>query len=436
MLTLLLVGVIVPIPSLLLLVTIVTMLLLGELEIISLAMNVQKLVCILRLGVTNGVSTKSVHNCNTNFSKAMAAAKSLKTAPRLLTFCVTVILGKDVDGGRDTEANIANNLGVNLLSGFESNLIVLPGFNTGGVCRNKWRWFTGLKEGFHLGGPDVVVITFEGGDNSGEECRRHCYAYLITFWQQPAKLSIVIWSLLALIGFCVQCFLTYRIWKLSAVSGTKMCVTIFVNSFVSLGLSVTVNALAAVGDLLVACILSLLLQRSKTGSRRYGVMTWVQYEGLCLHSELAVFAPSHRSSHCLSFYLTSCSQASCSAVYTNSLLATLNARRMIGDVAEGPGFNITTGDNICASSSKLEFQRSRNLDTITRESLSDLEHGVVQDIQLSVFKHEMVEIKEDTSEVNLLNGVCLCGVGSSPNAKNILQEVEPNISSGIECTAV
>ncbi|KAJ3858091.1 hypothetical protein EV359DRAFT_88293 [Lentinula novae-zelandiae] len=123
-------------------------------------------------------------------------------------------------------------------------------------------------------------------------------------------------------------------------------------------------------------------------------------------------------------------------LYTNSLLATLNARRMIRDVAEGPGFNTTTGDNICASSSKLEFQRSRNLDTITRESLSDLEHGVVQDIQLSVFKHEMVEIKEDTSEVNLSNGVCLCGVGSSPNTKNILQEVEPNISSGIECTAV
>ncbi|KAJ3932781.1 MAG: hypothetical protein NXY57DRAFT_77986 [Lentinula lateritia] len=69
MLMLLLVGVIIPILSLLLLVTIVTMLLLGELGIVSLAMNIQKLVCVVRLGVANGVSTESIHNCDTNFGK-------------------------------------------------------------------------------------------------------------------------------------------------------------------------------------------------------------------------------------------------------------------------------------------------------------------------------------------------------------------------------
>lgn len=63
-----------------------------------------------------------------------------------------------------------------------------------------------------------------------------------------------------------------------------------------------------------------------------------------------------------SFHFPYCSQTSRTAVYTNSLLATLNARKMIRDAAEG--INTTTGDNISlpckgrASSSKVCFKLS------------------------------------------------------------------------------
>ncbi|KAJ3856120.1 hypothetical protein EV368DRAFT_79032 [Lentinula lateritia] len=267
-----------------------------------------------------------------------------------------------------------------------------------------------------------------------------------------------------LTGFCVQCFLTYRIWKLS---GTKVWLTVVVISLVfaefgeqliagpsrisyllSLacviafaviaflrGLSVTVNALAVVGDLFIAGILTLLLQRSKTGFRKSDTMinkltifavNTGALTSLCAVASLISIIAAPNTFIYISFFF------SMGRLYTNSLLATLNARKMIRDAAEG--INTTTGDNISlpckgrASSSKLVFQRSRNLNTnisiqveTTREFLSDLEHGVVRDRHLSDFKHDEVEIEEDLSEVNMSNG-----------------DIESNISisSGIECTAV
>ncbi|KAJ3874556.1 hypothetical protein F5051DRAFT_455207 [Lentinula edodes] len=338
-------------------------------------------------------------------------------------------------------------------------------------------YFTHQKDGWILRGLVAGVLVF---DFVHQVLITHTgYAYLITFWQQPAKLRIVIWSLLAevlfngLTGFCVQCFLTYRIWKLS---GTKVWLTVVVISLVfaefgekliaglsrisyllSLacviafaviaflrvktfeqlsaelkGLSVTVNALAVVGDLFIAGILTLLLQRSKTGFRKSDTMinkltifavNTGALTSLCAVASLISIIAAPNTFIYISFFF------SMGRLYTNSLLATLNARKMIRDAAEG--INTTTGDNISlpckgrASSSKLVFQRSRNLNTnisiqvdTTREFLSDLEHGV-RDRHLSDFKHDEVEIEEDLSEVNLSNG-----------------DIESNISSGIECTAV
>ncbi|KAJ3861700.1 hypothetical protein EV359DRAFT_84066 [Lentinula novae-zelandiae] len=327
-------------------------------------------------------------------------------------------------------------------------------------------YFTHQNDGWILRGLVAGVLVF---DFVHQVLITHTgYAYLITFWQQPAKLRTVIWSLLAevlfngLTGFCVQCFLTYRIWKLS---GTKVWLTVVVISLVfaefgeelitglfhisylhSLacviafaviaflrGLSVTVNALAVVGDLFIAGILTLLLQRSKTGFRKSDTMinkltifavNTGALTSLCAVASLISIIAAPNTFIYISFFF------SMGRLYTNSLLATLNARKMIRDAAEG--INTTTGDNISlpckgrASSSKVVFQRSRNLNTnisiqvdTTREFLSDLEHGVVRDRHLSDFKHDEVEIEEDLSEVNLSNG-----------------DIESNISSGIECTAV
>ncbi|GAW05618.1 hypothetical protein LENED_007486 [Lentinula edodes] len=269
------------------------------------------------------------------------------------------------------------------------------------------------------------------------------YTYLITFWQQPAKLRIVIWSLLAevlfngLTGFCVQCFLTYRIWKLS---GTKVWLTVVVISLVFAefacviafaviaflrvktfeqlsaelkGLSVTVNALAVVGDLFIAGILTLLLQRSKTGFRKSDTMinkltifavNTGALTSLCAVASLISIIAAPNTFIYISFFF------SMGRLYTNSLLATLNARKMIRDAAEG--INTTTGDNISlpckgrASSSKYSNDRGTSTPIFPFKHLSD-------------FKHDEVEIEEDLSEVNLSNG-----------------DIESNISSGIECTAV
>ncbi|KAF8825082.1 hypothetical protein HHX47_DHR7000668 [Lentinula edodes] len=235
------------------------------------------------------------------------------------------------------------------------------------------------------------------------------YTYLITFWQQPAKLRIVIWSLLAevlfngLTGFCVQ-----WIWKLS---GTKVWLTVVVISLVFAEFACVIAFAVIASDTMIN---KLTIFAVNTGA----------LTSLCAVASLISIIAAPNTFIYISFFF------SMGRLYTNSLLATLNARKMIRDAAEG--INTTTGDNISlpckgrASSSKLVFQRSRNLNTnisiqvdTTREFLSDLEHGVVRDRHVSDFKHDEVEIEEDLSEVNLSNG-----------------DIESNISSGIECTAV
>ncbi|KAJ3786992.1 hypothetical protein GGU10DRAFT_350006 [Lentinula aff. detonsa] len=326
-------------------------------------------------------------------------------------------------------------------------------------------YFTHHEDRWILRGLVVAVLIF---DLIHQILITHTgWVYLVSFSQQPAKLGTVIWSLLAevlfngLTAFCVQCFLTYRIWKLS---GAKVWLTTIVISFVLSefacviafaiiaflrvktfeqlsaelkGLSVTVNAVAVAGDLFIAGILTLLLQRSKTGFRKSDTMInkliifAVNTGGLtsiCAVASLISILAAPATFIYISFFF------SMGRLYTNSLLANLNARSMIRKAAEG--INTITGDASIsfkdyarhASSSKLVFQHSRNLNATnisiqvdtTREFMSDLERNVVsRDGCLSDFKHGEAEIEEELSEVNLSNG-----------------DIESNISDGVGCTAV
>ncbi|KAJ3987968.1 hypothetical protein F5890DRAFT_1494299 [Lentinula detonsa] len=326
-------------------------------------------------------------------------------------------------------------------------------------------YFTHHEDRWILRGLVVAVLIF---DLIHQILITHTgWVYLVSFSQQPAKLGTVIWSLLAevlfngLTAFCVQCFLTYRIWKLS---GAKVWLTTIVISFVLSefacviafaiiaflrvktfeqlsaelkGLSVTVNAVAVAGDLFIAGILTLLLQRSKTGFRKSDTMInkliifAVNTGGLtsiCAVASLISILAAPATFIYISFFF------SMGRLYTNSLLANLNARSMIRKAAEG--INTITGDASIsfkdyarhASSSKLVFQHSRNLNATnisiqvdtTREFMSDLERNVVsRDGCLSDFKHGETEIEEELSEVNLSNG-----------------DTESNISNGVGCTAV
>ncbi|KAJ3734247.1 hypothetical protein DFJ43DRAFT_153309 [Lentinula guzmanii] len=326
-------------------------------------------------------------------------------------------------------------------------------------------YFTHHEDRWILRGLVVAVLIF---DLIHQILITHTgWVYLVSFSQQPAKLGTVIWSLLAevlfngLTAFCVQCFLTYRIWKLS---GAKVWLTTIVISFVLSefacviafaiiaflrvktfeqlsaelkGLSVTVNAVAVAGDLFIAGILTLLLQRSKTGFRKSDtminklIMFAVNTGGLtsiCAVASLISILAAPATFIYISFFF------SMGRLYTNSLLANLNARSMIRKAAEG--INTITGDASIsfkdyarhASSSKLVFQHARNLNATnisiqvdtTREFMSDLERNVVsRDGCLSDFKHGEAEIEEELSEVNLSNG-----------------DTESNISNGVGCTAV
>ncbi|KAJ3713668.1 hypothetical protein FB446DRAFT_722722 [Lentinula raphanica] len=325
-------------------------------------------------------------------------------------------------------------------------------------------YFTHNKDGWVLRGLVAAVLLF---DFIHQVLITHTgYVYLVSFWQQPDKLQTVIWSLLAevlfngLTAFGVQCFLTYRILKLS---GNKMWLTITVMVFVLAefacviafatiaflrvrtfeelsaelkGLSVAVNAGAVAGDILIASILTLLLQRSKTGFRKSDTMInkltifAVNTGGLtslCAVASLISILAAPNMFIYISFFF------SMGRLYTNSLLANLNARPMIKKAAEGIN---TTGDTSLpykeygrhASSSKLVFQHSKHLNATnisiqvdtTREFVSDLEHNAItRDGCLSDFKHDESEIEEELSEVRLSHG-----------------DTESRTSNEIGCTAV
>ncbi|KAJ3908800.1 hypothetical protein F5879DRAFT_985252 [Lentinula edodes] len=199
--------------------------------------------------------------------------------------------------------------------------------------------------------------------------------------EQPVKLHVVVWSLLAEVFFnvsplCIQS--NYKLtdrWLLGIdrTSHTKLldlqdlemyvngkvllvvivilvvvvefaCVVayaiislIHVQTFQELsielrGLSVTVNVLIVVGDLLIASILTYLLQRCKTGFKRTNTMinklmilainTGV-ITSLCAISSLISFLAAPNAFIYISFFF------SMGRLYTNSLLTSLNCRRRI-----------------------------------------------------------------------------------------------------------
>ncbi|KAF8887393.1 hypothetical protein BD779DRAFT_1786229 [Infundibulicybe gibba] len=203
------------------------------------------------------------------------------------------------------------------------------------------------------------------------------YTYLITNYGNVAELNNLVWSMLVevlfngFIALLVQGFLTMRVWRLSSrniwitgvvlalVLGEFGCVLAFTGlslrfrTYTELAelkyLSIMVNALAAAGDVLIAATLCTLLHRSRTGFQRSDTMI----------NKLILFAVN------TGFLTSLCAVASLISIvvagdtflyiafffcigrlYSNSLLATLNARRMIRVAAEGVN---TTSENVSLS---------------------------------------------------------------------------------------
>ncbi|KAF5367897.1 hypothetical protein D9757_011249 [Collybiopsis confluens] len=198
------------------------------------------------------------------------------------------------------------------------------------------------------------------------------YYYLVTNYNKPYALVAVIWSLLTEVffngftAFSVQSFLTWRIWKLSQnnlltavimflvlAEFGKMCrCLVRVKTFADLaadlkGLSITVNALAAAGDVLIAGTLTFLMQTSKTGFSRSDTMlnkltlfavTTGALTSLCAVASLVSILAAPNTFIYVSFFFCM------GRLYTNSLLATLNARKMIRSA--GDNVHPTSGPNI------------------------------------------------------------------------------------------
>ncbi|KAJ3787198.1 hypothetical protein GGU10DRAFT_433307 [Lentinula aff. detonsa] len=212
------------------------------------------------------------------------------------------------------------------------------------------------------------------------------YYYLILNYGDPSALGLVVWSLLAEVifngftAFCVQSFLTWKIWRLSNsnmwVTGVVAalvlaefgCVIVIifrprrkpsessrylvqVRTFAELatdlkGLSITVNALAAAGDVLIAAILTWLLQTSKTGFQRsdtmlnkltiFAVNTGALTSLFAVASLISILAAPDTFIYITFFFCMG-------RLYTNSLLASLNARKKIRN--GGDNVHTTTGHN-------------------------------------------------------------------------------------------
>jgi len=186
------------------------------------------------------------------------------------------------------------------------------------------------------------------------------YAYVVSNWGNTAILGELVPTLLievlfnGLTAFLVQSFLATRVWRLSngniwitgligcLIIGEFGCILAYTaislqyETFVQLTqlktLSITVNVLAASGDVLIAGTLCTLLHSSRTGFHRtdtiinklmiFSVNTGL-LTSLCAVASMVSILTAGRTFIYIAFFICM------GRLYTNSLLATLNARKSI-----------------------------------------------------------------------------------------------------------
>ncbi|KAF8558816.1 hypothetical protein OG21DRAFT_1574511 [Imleria badia] len=180
------------------------------------------------------------------------------------------------------------------------------------------------------------------------------YTYVITYFGDWEELDKVVLSLIIEVffngftAFCVQCFMTMRVYRLSNknwfATGTVMVFVLLewmfsikainlttYKEFATLDpLSMTINAAAAAGDIVITIFLCYYLQRSRTGFRRsdwtinklimFSINTGLLTSLCALASLICISAWPHAFIY-IAFYFC------IGRLYCNSLLATLNARK-------------------------------------------------------------------------------------------------------------
>ncbi|KAJ4501219.1 hypothetical protein C8R41DRAFT_749487 [Lentinula lateritia] len=243
--------------------------------------------------------------------------------------------------------------------------VLVAGFLLGLSCLQAYIYFSEQNDNRGIRSLVGLVVFF---DFVHQALISHTvYYYLILNYANPSALSLAVWyvHLKGFTAFCVQSFLTWRIWRLSnsnvwvtgivvslvlaefgALSESYLFVYLFcISQVASLELSVTVNALAAAGDVLIAGILTLLLQKSKTGFQRQVYTLFAVNTGaltsLCAVASLISILAAPNTFIYISFFFCM------GRLYTNSLLATLNARSKIRNA--GDNVQTTSGQNFSFS---------------------------------------------------------------------------------------
>jgi len=226
-------------------------------------------------------------------------------------------------------------------------------------CMQVWYYYeTYLKDPWQLKLLVAAVLTF---DTIHQLLITHTiYIYLVSNFAIVVDLGKIVWSLIVEVLFngftalLVQCFMTSRIWRLSnknyLLTGTVfalviaefVCVIIYVvkalqiTTFVELTalkhLSMVVNVLAAAGDVLIAIVLCIMLQKSRTGFKRTDTMIkkliiFTMNTGLttsiCAVASLISIIAAPTSFIYIAFYFN------LGRCYTNSFMVTLNVRQRI-----------------------------------------------------------------------------------------------------------
>lgn len=205
------------------------------------------------------------------------------------------------------------------------------------------------------------------------------YWYCVASWGNPTALQLIVWSMRAQVIFSgltallVQSFLTMRVWRMSeknklltgavvllvlgelAVVIAYECLTSKLKNYAELAevkyLSILINGLAAAGDVLIAGALCTLLHLSRTGFRKsdtminrlilFSVNTGVLTSVCALGSLISILVAGQTFIYIAFFFCIG-------RLYTNSLLATLNARESIRKVGSA-----TTPSDASFSMSKL-----------------------------------------------------------------------------------
>ncbi|KAH6915205.1 hypothetical protein BKA70DRAFT_569271 [Coprinopsis sp. MPI-PUGE-AT-0042] len=259
---------------------------------------------------------------------------------------------------QETHFPVDNTMGASLVG------VICASVLYGVSCVQTWYYFTHYsKDAFYIKCLVTAVWVF---DTIHEILISHTvYYYVVSNFDNASNLHKLVWSILlevlfnGLIGLLVQGFLALRVWKLSEgnvpltvvisllVLAEFACSAAFTVESLKLrtwedlaslkGLSISVNIIGVVADVIIAGALFFFLHRSRTGFKKsdtmisrlilFTVSTGFLTSLCAIGSLVSILAWGHTLIY-VAFYF------SIGRLYSNSLLSTLNVRKSIRGMGE------------------------------------------------------------------------------------------------------